>query len=791
MAEGTNAPMSATDRAAEILARVLVFLRWPIVLIGIASVGLAVYGAKDLTFSNNYRYFFSPDNPQYQAFTELQNVYSKRDNLVFVLRPRDGTVFTRGTLGAVRWLTDEGWKLPFVMRADSIANYQHTEAHGDDLIVADLVKDPATLDQAGLERVRAIAVNEPLLKNRIVAPDGHATGVVLTMILPEKDPIEATTAMTAARKLVDQFRARYPNIEIRLSGSVALSNAFSEATQSDITTLVPLMYLVVALTSLVLLRSWGAMFCVMVVLTMATVAAMGIAGWLKITLTPPSALSPVIILTLAIAESVHVVHNFLHEMRLGKTRFAAIIESTRVNFGAITLTSITNAVGFLSLNTADAPPFRDLGNIVSIGVGTTWVYAMIFLPALLAILPIRPSGKLIEEEGGGFMRFLANATIFLRVPLAVVLSGVTIYLGAQIPKIELNDQFVHWFDRSIEFRRDTDYLIEHLTGIYTVDYSIKSGESNGISNPVFLNQVEDFANWARGQEHVLHVFSVTDIMKRLNKNLNGDDPAFYRVPADRQLAAQYLLLYELSLPLGLDLNDIINVDKSATRVIITLKGVVSAVDTRAFKAKADAWVAEHIPTSRGVEGASPAIMFSFIAQRNIDANLFGTGWAMLAISFLLIVPFRSLRLGLISLIPNFVPIIMTFGVWYFLVGRLGMAGSIVTATSLGIVVDDTIHLMSKYIRGRREMGLNPADAIRYSFQSVGPALWILTAALILGFLVLALSPFEVNRAMGLLTAICIAFAIVSDFFLLPPLLMFIDTRKRDREAAAAAAVPAE
>jgi predicted RND superfamily exporter protein len=139
------------------------------------------------------------------------------------------------------------------------------------------------------------------------------------------------------------------------------------------------------------------------------------------------------------------------------------------------------------------------------------------------------------------------------------------------------------------------------------------------------------------------------------------------------------------------------------------------------------------------------------------------------------------------MIPNFVPIIMTFGVWYFLVGRLGMASSIVTATSLGIVVDSTIHLLSKYIRGRRELQLSPEDAVRYSFSTVGPALWILTAALLLGFLVLSLSPFEVNRAMGLLTAICIAFAIIADFFLLPPLLMFVDRRNRDRAAAPAPA----
>lgn len=785
-----SAAMTATDRIAVVIAKILVFLRWPIVLLGIASVVWAGYGGQFLGFSNNYRYFFAPENPQYKAFTELQNVYSKRDNLVFVLKPKTGTVFTRETLTAVRWLTDEGWKLPFVMRADSIANYQHTEAKGDDLIVTDLVKDPASLDQAGLERARAIATSEPLLKDRIIAPDGHATGVVLTMIMPDKSPTEATTAMAAARKLVDEFRARYPDVEIRLSGTVALSNAFSEATQADITTLVPLMYVVIALTSLVLLRSFGAMFCVMIVLSMATVAAMGLAGWLNMTLTPPSALAPVIILTLAIAESVHVIHNFLHELGLGRTRFEAVIESTRVNFGAITLTSVTNAVGFLSLNASDSPPFRDLGNIVSLGVLTTWVYALLFLPALLAILPIGKQGKLVGDEGGGFMRFLANFVIVLRIPLAVSLTAATIWLGMQIPKIELNDQFVNWFDRSIEFRRNTDFLMDHLTGIYTVDYSIKSGKSNGVTNPEFLKKVEDFANWARAQEYVLHVFTLTDIMKRLNKNLNGDNPAFYKVPDDRQLAAQYLLLYELSLPLGLDLNDTINVDKSATRVIVTLKGPVSAVDTRAFKAKADAWVANNIPTSRGVEGASPAIMFSFIAQRNIDANLFGTGWAMVAISFLLIVPFRSLRLGLISLIPNVVPIIMTFGVWYFLVGRLGMASSIVTATSLGIVVDSTIHLLSKYIRGRRELNLSPEDSVRYAFSTVGPALWILTAALVLGFLVLSLSPFEVNRSMGLLTAICIAFAIVADFFLLPPLLMFVDRRRKDRIATAAAA-PAE
>ena len=309
-------------------------------------------------------------------------------------------------------------------------------------------------------------------------------------------------------------------------------------------------------------------------------------------------------MTLAIAESVHVIHNFLHEMRLGRSKFDAIIELTRVNFGAITLTSVTNAIGFLSLNTADAPPFRDLGNIVSLGVLTTWVYAL----AVSAGTARRPADPRARERGRRGRRPVHAVPGELRDPAAHSARRLAdrarrSILGAQIPKIELNDQFVNWFDRSIEFRRDTDFLLEHLTGIYTVDYSIKSGESNGVTNPAFLNKVEDFANWARQQPNVLHVFTITDIMKRLNKNLNADDPAFYRVPDDRQLAAQYLLLYELSLPLGLDLNDTINVDKSATRVIVTLKGVVSAVDTRAFKAKADAWISQQHPDQPRVRKA--------------------------------------------------------------------------------------------------------------------------------------------------------------------------------------------
>jgi len=265
-------------------------------------------------------------------------------------------------------------------------------------------------------------------------------------------------------------------------------------------------------------------------------------------------------------------------------------------------------------------------------------------------------------------------------------------------------------------------------------------------------------------------------MKRLNKNLHGDDPAWFRIPESRELAAQYLLLYEMSLPYGLDLNDQINVDKSATRLNVSLKSI-SSNNAIALEERAQRWLRGNAPESMQVDGASPAIMFSHIGARNIRSMLSGTTLALVLISVTLIFALRSLRIGMISIVPNLVPAGMAFGLWGLLVGQVGLALSVVTGMTLGIVVDDTVHFLSKYLRARREEGLSSADAVRYAFHTVGTALWTTSAVLIAGFLVLTRSPFELNSGMGLLTAITIALALLADFLLLPTLLMTLDKKE--------------
>jgi predicted RND superfamily exporter protein len=472
---------------------------------------------------------------------------------------------------------------------------------------------------------------------------------------------------------------------------------------------------------------------------------------------------------MAIADAVHLLVSMKHEMHLGKNKVDAMVESMRINFWPIFVTSLTTVLGFLSLNFSDAPPFHDLGNIAAIGVAAAFIYSITFLPALITILPAKSTR---EVTGKYAMGHFGDFVIRNYRTLLVVSSLVVIAMVAMVPKNELNDVFVEYFDKTIDFRLDSDYAAENLTGVYYIDFSLGTGENGGISDPLYLKNVDRFVQYLRTQPEVIHVFSITDIFKRLNKNMHGDDPAWYRLPDDRNLAAQYLLLYEMSLPYGLDLNNQIDVGKTATKIAITLK-TLSSNEVLALEQRISAWLAQNMPELEG-SGTGPTVMFAHLGKRNINSMLIGTTIALVMISMVLIVFFRSLRYGLISLLPNLLPAAAAFGIWGLFVGQVGIALSVVTGMTLGIVVDDTVHFMSKYLRARREKGFNAEQAVHYAFNSVGIALLVTSVVLIAGFMIMAQSHFELNAGMGLLTSVVIALALAIDFMLLPPLLIKLE-----------------
>ncbi|MEQ8504141.1 MAG: MMPL family transporter [Rhodospirillales bacterium] len=767
------------DRFALALADIVIRRRWLVILFTVLAVGAAASGGRFLEFSNNYRVFFGQDNPDLIAFEEFQATYTKNDNILFVIQAKDGKLFTGRHVEAIERATAEAWKIPYAIRVDSVTNFQHTWANGDDLTVEDLYRDGRAMTQGERDRRLALALAEPLLAGNLISPDARTTGINVVLQYPEKSLTEVPAAAAKAREIAAQIRSDYPELTVALSGVSMLNNAFGESGQTDAATLIPIMYAVLLVIMIVSLRSFTGTVATLLVIGFSTATAMGIAGTMGIKLTPISVTGPTIILTLAIADSIHLLSTMLTLMRQGMDKHEALRETVRINFVAVSVTSLTTIVGFLAMNFSDAPPFHDLGNITAMGIAAAWAYSILFLPAVVSILPVRVKAQATYKSWADrALDNLAEFVIRRSRPILIGFGAAAVALIALIPTIDLDDQWVKYFDHRVPFRGDAEFAIEHLSGLYPIEYSVKARGPQGINDPVYLQNLEKFTGWLRQQPEVRHVYSYTDIIKRLNKNMHGDDDTFHRIPEDRELAAQYLLLFELSLPYGLDLNDRINIDKSATRVTATLDDI-STVELRAFLTRSADWLKTHTPDYMHARPTSASVMFAHISERNILSMLRGNAVALVLIAGIMALALRSIPIGAFSVIPNAVPVLMTFGVWAILVGQVGMASATVLATALGIVVDDTVHFLSKYLRGRREKGLSPEDAVRYAFSMVGKAITTTTVILAVGFSVLAASTFKINAEMGLLTALAIVLALAFDFLLLPALLLLGKSKKKE------------
>ena len=768
---------NAIDQFAVKLTEWVIHHRLLTIILSLIMVGLIASNARHLEFATNYRVFFSGENPDLVTFEEFQKVYTKNDNFLFVIQHKNQSTFDQQIAEVAERITQEGWKIPYSIRVDSIPNFQYTWADGDDLTVEDLIKNSDTLSQEEIRERVNIALAEPLLRDNLISADADTTGINVVLQYPEKNLVEVPTAAAAAREIVKGIERDYPDIKIVLSGLSMMNNSFAESALKDMGTLVPIMYVVLIVVTFLALRSVTATVATLIVIILSSIVAVGSGGIMGVLLTPISLSAPTIVLTLAIADSIHVLVSMRDLMATGMEKLKALIEAIRINFLAISITSMTTIVGFMALNFSDSPPFHHLGNMTAAGIAAAWVLSLTTLPAIVSLLPMKVKITTDVSAQGNAYTKLANFVIGHPIKILLVTGSFAIVFSALAFTNQLNDVWTKYFDESIKFRTDTDFAIEHLGSLYPVEFSVEADRPGGISDPKYLAKLEEFVIWLRKQPDVNHVYAITDIFKRLNKNMHADDPEYFRLPQDAELSAQYLLLYELSLPYGLDLNDRINIDKSATRVTASL-GDVSTARTREFIAQSAQWLRDNAPEHMWTNPTGATQMFSYIAKRNIESMLRGNVIAIVLIAMIMILALRSFMLGALSIIPNAIPVLVTFGIWALSVGMIGMAAAIITVTSLGIIVDDTVHLLTKYLRGRREKELSTEDSIRYSFNTVGKAIAINTLILTAGFSILAMSSFKVNEETGILTAMAVVAALVLDFLLLPALLLVLDKKSR-------------
>lgn len=760
-------------------------MRHPVTCIAIWLI-LTVIAASAMPRLNvdaSYRSFFNDGDPLVTSLDDIQSHYSSGDSLILLIKNHHGDLFNTTGLAAIEEVTTAAWQLPNSMRVDSLSNFPYSRSIGDDLHVEELVSNAHKLSPAEIARIRNDVLNEPLIVDRLITPDGHASLVVITFNDETGNSLKVNLDIyEAARALRDEMQARFPDLGFYVTGVVAGNAAFTKAATADGSVLIPLALLFALLAMLGYLwyesgrlkTAGKSLLSAFAVINAAVLIPMGLMSWFGISANNVTSIIPVVILTLAVADSLHILVTYFQRLQQGDSSVDALRESLRLNAEAVWLTSATTMMGFMTLNFSESPPFQQMGNLVAVGVFTAWLAAITLLPAVMTLLPadVSKNTRVRHDPMPGLAHWV------IRHHRLILVSGlISLVAGAAcIPMNRLNDSWSTYLSKRNEFRRDTMELMDSFDDINEIEFDIYTGEDSGIYEIEYLEKLSAFASWLREQPEVRFVQSIDMTLMRLNRNMHGDDPAYYRMPETKAEAAQYLLLYEMSLPYGASLNNEVRMNKSGTRLLVGLRNGDTAYHLD-MQDRIQKWLKQNAPELYHPGTSTPTIMAN-LARRDAIGMLWGTAIALLAITLTITLVFRSIGYGLLSLLVNAMPATIALGLWGLFMGQVGLSVSMVFAASLGIVVDYCVHFISKYRRAKLEKNFSYEQAIEYAFSTVGIALLVTTAVLCINFGILGFSEFRLNVYLGVLTAITIVLALLSQLFFLPSLLM---TAARFRE----------
>ncbi len=764
---------------AKYLSSLSIQFRWIFLLLSLALVAFSTTGFNIFKFDASVRSYFAEDYLYYEQFSDMEQLFGRESNAMIMISPRNGEVFTPRLLTALAQFTDKAWTLQNVKRVDSMANYQHTFVDEDELMVEDLIPADEVIDNERADSIGNIVRNETSLKNKLISGNGEHVTVAFNFNVDEDDNEQLGVIAVALYAFAEEFQQAYnaageDQIDIAITGNVISIHHNIEIAKYDFGVMVPLMFLLMFGMLGLIMKTVSGTFIALVIAILSAIGAYGLGAYSGITFTMMSFNGIIIIITITVAHCIHILQHFIQHHD-GTDKRQALLDSLSINALPVTLTSLTTLLGFLSLNLSDLPPVVSLGNVSAIGVSLCWLFAFTVLPALVLLLPFKVQSQETPRLDKLMLK-LANFVIAYKGRIFIatsLLSAVMMTLGMQNV---INDRFSELIKEPHPFRTDNEKVDRYFGAMYDFNLSMDSGAAESITDPVYLANVDKLATWLRTQPEVKSVTTITDILKRLNQNLNNDDPAFYKVPESREMAAQYLLMYEMSLPFGLDLTNQIDMERRYSRISIIF-AALDTIETFELKQRINHWQEQNLLQEYRTTPASISVMWAHLSYDSLSASIKSSLLALVLISAIMIIALRSLKYGLISLVPNIFPAAFGFGIWYLIDGEINLGLTAVMIITIGIVVDDTVHFLTKYKYARETLDQDVEDAVRYAFKTVGSAITITTMVLVTGFSLLLLSQSSSNSNLGLLTAVILFSALIMDFLLLPVLLLFLDKTK--------------
>lgn len=748
-------------------------------LLTLAIGGGVAAGIARTTTDTRDSALLSEDDPIRTEVERVREEFPPTTGVLFAFLPPGGDVFELETLRAMDELTERFTEIESAVSASSLMN-RRLNAVDADLYDRDyLFPKLSSLEPGDLESIRSIALADEALTSSVLSPEGD---MALTFVKFKARADDQPTRHRIARSalaLRDSVRASYPEQGIYAIGGVLFELEGHNAQIDDSRLLFPLVSAASFLLLWFCLKSLFYSFCLFS-LAFATIAAtVGSVGWAQVPLNQISSMAPLVVYTIAMADGIHIVSIYVQGLHESLGKIEAMRKSLLLNLQPVTLATVTTAIGFLSLNVCSSPAIYGFGNVVALGVVWAYVLTLTLLPALILLWPARRIPRPLGVEG-----FIAGVGRLVAQHGNGLFRGSLVVIVATLAMLPLNkvdfDQF-SFVDKDSDFHRVITALSEKIGNDRTLAFTVRSGEYYGITEPAFLSEVEELSGWLEAQPEASFVRSYTDLLKNLNQAEHDNDESWYRLPEDKLQIIDHLVSYQLVQEIEPDLEPIFNAEYSAVRLVVGTSDL-SNRQLLDFNARIEERLSADLDPAYEVWHGDDSILFARLNQAITEELLEGFTLSVLLITGTLLIGLKSVRYGLLSLAPNLFPATIVFGVWGLLVGELSPYILMLFSISIGLVVDDSVHVLSKYISARRD-GRSPEAAVEYSLQRAGGPITITTASLALGTLILVFSnTFYFQNVARLLTPIIVV-ALLLDLLFLPPLLVKFD-RWRERGAPA-------
>ena len=755
------------------LAETIIRYRPLCIIISLLILAGLAQGLSKINFNPDINAFFPENDTLTTSHLSIEDTYSSMDNAVIGIGVKEGTVFTNEVLSLIEDLTEKAWKTPHSLRVDSLSNYSYVSADGDDLYIEPFLEGSSTYDLKTLKEKELIIEEEELAYGAIISKDKKTSLINIVFDPPRKDiEAEYQESLNYVLGFLEEARKNHPEVDLIISGIVYMEYQSPMLLKAQMPKLMPTAILVILLTLFLLLRSLVAVAGSFLVILMSVVSAMGSIGFMSGDIAQPFIMVPILIATLAVADCVHLFTLYFQNLDSSRKSKEAMLESLKLNLQPLFLTSLTTAIGFLSLNLAPVEPLRGIGNGVAVGVFLAFIFTVLLLAPIVSYFNVKQSKNINFQKN--IARKLGRFSIKNYKRLLVIVPVISCFLMAFIPLNKTNDNPLEFYsERYTTSAADSKWISQRIGGTFPVSYELNS--QGIVSDPEFLREVDKFSEWLASNKEVLHVSSLSKIMKNLNKTLHGKQEEWNIIPTEPDLSAQYLFFYEMSLPYGLDLTNSISQNKESIKLVASLKELGS-LEYREFAKKVENYASQNMPEDMVSIGTGTRPIFAFMSNMLITQLTYALGIGIVLITTTIILFFRSLRYGMLTSVTNLLPIGVAFGIWAIVSGEISMLVGIGMGTTLGIIVDFTVHFLSKYLHARRQKNLSAEEAVEYAFETVGFALIITSFSLILGFLVLLQAFFIPIHGFVLFSSIAFLSALIIDLLLFPALLITWDKR---------------